>query len=114
MAFLNDKFLMMMRILHLGKQIGWFSLLWLMTIAPAQAERLRVAVAQKISQVNLAASTPAIVSDGNGQKFAELQPLKALLATASRDEIEFGDLQVTLQQQRRHLQRVFVIDKSIH
>ena len=95
MAFLNDKFLMMMRILHLGKQIGWFSLLWLMTIAPAQAERLRVAVAQKISQVNLAASTPAIVSDGNGQKFAELQPLKALLATASRDEIEFGDLQVT-------------------
>ena len=97
MAFLNDKFLMM-RILHLGKQTGWFSLMWLMwlmTIAPAQAERLRVAVAQKISQVNLAASTPAIVSDGNRQKFAELQPLKALLATASKDEIEFGDRKVT-------------------
>ncbi len=94
MAFLNDKFLMM-RILHLGKQTGWFCLLWLMTIAPAQAERLRVAVAQKISQVSLAASTPAIVSDGNRQKFAELQPLKALLAVASKDEIEFGDRKVT-------------------
>ncbi|WP_373544199.1 SpoIID/LytB domain-containing protein [Chamaesiphon sp.] len=94
MAFLNDKFLMM-RILQLGKQTGWFCLLWLMTIAPAQAERLRVAVAQKIPQVSLAASTPAIVSDGNRQKFAELQPLKALLAIANNDEIEFGDRQVT-------------------
>jgi len=95
MAFLNNKFLMMMRILHLGRQTGWFSLLLLITIAPAQAQRLRVSVAQKISQVNLAASTPAIVSDGNGQKFTELQPLKALLATANNDEIEFGDLKAT-------------------
>jgi stage II sporulation protein D len=81
-----------MRILHLGKQIGWWSLLlWLLAISPAQAERLRVAVAQKVDRVSIAASTLAIVSDESGQKLGDLQPETSLLATATQDEIAVGD-----------------------
>jgi stage II sporulation protein D len=87
---------MLIRILHLGKQTGWFSLLlWLTTIAPVQAAQLRVAVAQKISQVNIGSSTIAIVSDENGKKVGELQPQKGLVAQVSNDLIKVGDTQVT-------------------
>jgi stage II sporulation protein D len=65
---------MLIRILRLTTQTGWFALvLWLTIVAPAQANILRVAIAQKISQVHLGSSTPAIVSDGNGRKIGELQ-----------------------------------------
>ncbi|WP_373542014.1 SpoIID/LytB domain-containing protein [Chamaesiphon sp.] len=84
-----------MRILHLCQQTGWWSLLlWLMAISPAQAERLRVAVAQKVAHVNIAASTLAIVSDENGLKLGELQPQTSLAATATPDAIAVGDSQV--------------------
>ncbi len=84
-----------MMILHLGQQTGWWSLLlWLMTMTSAQAHQLRVAVAQKISQVNIAASTLAIVSDEDGQKLGELQPQTNLVATATHNEIAVGDSQV--------------------
>jgi stage II sporulation protein D len=86
---------MLIRILQLGRQTGWFSLLlWSIAIAPAQASQLRVAIAQKISQINIGTSTLAIVSDENGRKIGELQPQKGLAAQVSNDEIEFGDTHV--------------------
>jgi stage II sporulation protein D len=69
-------------------------LICLIATAPAQAAQLRVAVAQKVAQVNIAASTTAIVSDENGQKIGELQPQQGLVAQASNDEIKVGDTQV--------------------
>jgi stage II sporulation protein D len=90
------KFYMLIRILHLGKQTGWFPLLiWLTIFAPAQAAQLRVAVTQNISQVNIGSSTLAIVSDENGKKIGELQPLKGLVAQVSNDAIKVADSQVT-------------------
>ena len=82
---------MLTRIVDLGKQAGWFSLLLvLMAIAPAQAAQLRVAIAQKVSQINIGSSTTAIVSDGTGKKIAELQPQSGLVARSSQDKIEVG------------------------
>ena len=84
-----------MRIFHLTKQTGWCSLLlWLIAIDPAQAHQLRVAIASKVS-LNLAASTPAIISDERGQKLGELQPLQAVVANVDRDRIVVGETQVT-------------------
>ncbi len=80
----------------LGKQTGWlFLLLWTIAITPAQAHQLRVAVAQKISQVRIGTSTTAIVSDRNGQKLGELQPQQGSIAQISNNEIKFGDLNIT-------------------
>jgi stage II sporulation protein D len=76
-------------------QTVWLSLLvWLMANLPAQAYQLRVAVAKKISQIEIASSTIAIVSDGTGRKIGELMPLKTTLAAAERNEIKFGDVRV--------------------
>jgi stage II sporulation protein D len=87
---------MLIRILSLSKQTGWVALfLWLIAIAPAQATQLRVAVAQKISQLNIGTSTTAIISDENDQKIGELQPQKGLIAQASNGAIKIGDTQVT-------------------
>jgi stage II sporulation protein D len=69
-------------------------ILWLITLAPAQATQLRVAVAQKISEVNISTSTTAIVSDENGKKIGELQPQQGLTAQAINGEIKIGGLQV--------------------
>jgi stage II sporulation protein D len=86
---------MLIRILQLSQQTGWFSLLiWLMITAPAQSFQLRVAVAQKISQVNIGTSTPAILSDENGAKVGELQLQKGVIAQVSNDEIKVGDIKV--------------------
>jgi stage II sporulation protein D len=86
---------MLIRLLRLSTQTGCFFLvLWLITIAPAQANILRVAIAQKIAQVNLGSSTPAIVSDGKGRKVGELQPQQGLVATVNNDEIQVGDTKV--------------------
>jgi stage II sporulation protein D len=87
---------MLIRLLHLGTQTGWFSLLiWLMAMMPASAELVRVAIAQNIDRVNLSSSTPAIISDGNGQKIGEIQPMQSLLASASDDRIMVNNTQVT-------------------
>jgi stage II sporulation protein D len=87
---------MLTRILRSSRQVSWFSLcLWLIAIAPAQAHQLRVAIAQKVPQINLGTSTTAIISDGNGQKIGELQPQTGLVAKVNNDEIEVGDTQVT-------------------
>jgi stage II sporulation protein D len=86
---------MLIRLWQLGKQTGWFwLLLWSIAIAPAQAYQLRVAVAQKIPQLNIGTSTTAVVSDGNGRKLGELQPQKGLVAQASNDEIKIGNIQI--------------------
>ncbi len=85
-----------MQMWGVGKQTGWLSLLvWLMAIVPAQAYQLRVAIAQKISRIEIASSTIAIVSDGTGRKIGELMPLKTTLAVAERNEIKFGDVRLT-------------------
>lgn len=90
-----NKFFMLIRILQLGKYTGWLSLaLCLLAIAPAKAHQLRVAVAQKISQLNIGTSTTAIVSDGSGAKLGELQPQKGLIAQANNDGITVGNVQV--------------------
>ena len=86
---------MPIRILQLTKHTGWFSLfLWLLALAPAQAYELRVAVAQKISQINIGTSTTAVVSDGNGSPIGELEPQKGLVARSSNNEIIVGDTKV--------------------
>jgi stage II sporulation protein D len=69
-------------------------LLWILAITPAQAYQLRVAVAQKISQLKIGTSTTAIVSDGDGQKLGEIESQQGLVAQASNDEIKVGDTQV--------------------
>jgi stage II sporulation protein D len=87
---------MLIRLLQLGKQTGWFSLLlWLTIVTPAQAHQLRVAVTPKISQVTISTSTPAIVSDSNGRAVGELQPQQGLIAQVKNDKIIVGDAQLT-------------------
>jgi stage II sporulation protein D len=86
---------MLIRLLSLGKQTGWLSLFLLfLAVAPAQSQQLRVAVAQKVAQINIGTSTTAIVSDGSGHKLGELQPQKGLVAEASNEEIKVGNTQV--------------------
>jgi stage II sporulation protein D len=86
---------MLIRLLSLGKQTGWLSLcLLLLAVAPAQSQQLRVAVAQKVTQLNIGTSTTAVVSDGSGHKLGELQPQKGLVAEASNEEIKVGNTQV--------------------
>ncbi len=81
-----------MRTFQVSKQTGWLTLiLWSIAIDPACSQQLRVAIAAKVSQVNLSSSTPAIVSDENGQKLGELQPQQGLIATANNDRIEIGN-----------------------
>jgi stage II sporulation protein D len=95
---------MLTRILDLGKQTSWFSLLLvLVAISPAQATQLRVAVAQKVAQINIGSSTTAIVSDGTGKKIAELQPQSGLIVRFSageapptgKTEIEVGGAKIS-------------------
>jgi stage II sporulation protein D len=69
--------------------------LCLFTIAPAQAAQLRVAVAQKISEVQIGTSTTAVISDENGKKIGELQPQQGLTAQSSNGGIKIGETQVT-------------------
>ncbi len=70
--------------------------LWLLiSLAPAQAAQLRVAVAQKISEVKIGTSTTAIISDENGKKIGELQPQQGLTAQSSNGGIKIGETQVT-------------------
>lgn len=86
---------MAIRFLQLGWQTGWVSLLlWMLASTPAEAHQLRVAVAQKISQIQIATSTTAVVSDGTGKKIGELLPLKGAIARASNNQIRFGDVGV--------------------
>jgi stage II sporulation protein D len=86
---------MLIRLLSLGKQTGWLSLcLLFLAVAPAQSQQLRVAVAQKVTQLNIGTSTTAVVSDGSGHKLGELQPQKGLVAEASNEEIKVGNTQV--------------------
>jgi stage II sporulation protein D len=86
---------MLISLLSLSKQTGWLSLFLLfLAVVPAQAQQLRVAVAQKVAQINIGTSTTAIVSDGSGHKLGELQPQKGLVAEASNDEIKVGNTQV--------------------
>jgi stage II sporulation protein D len=93
--FLGSKFSMVMRLLQLSKQAGWFSLLmWLLVSTPAQAYQLRVAVAKKIPQIQLASSTIATISDGAGRKIGELLPLKGAIAQAENNQIKFGDVRI--------------------
>ncbi len=93
--FLGSKFSMVIRLLQLSKQAGWFSLLvWLLLSTPAQAYQLRVAVAKKIPQIQLASSTLATISDGAGRKIGELLPLKGAIAKAENNEIKFGDVRI--------------------
>ncbi|WP_309742954.1 SpoIID/LytB domain-containing protein [Chamaesiphon sp. OTE_20_metabat_361] len=83
------------RMIHLSRQTGWFSLLlWLLTIAPAQCHQLRVAIASKIS-LDLAASTPAIITDERDRQLGALQPQQGLVATVSKDRVVVGNNQVT-------------------
>ena len=70
-------------------------LLWLITLTPAQAAQLRVAVAQKISEVKIGTSTTAIISDQNGKKIGELQPQQGLTAQSINGGIKIGETQVT-------------------
>jgi stage II sporulation protein D len=92
---LGSKFSMVIRLLQLSKQAGWFSLLvWMLASIPAQAYQLRVAIAKKIPQIQLATSTLATISDGAGRKIGELLPLKGAIAQAENNEIKFGDVRV--------------------
>ncbi len=80
----------MVHLLKLDRKTGWLSLvLWLLTIVPAQAQLLRVAVAKKIPQVGIASSTQALVSDETGRKLGELQPLVVAAVQASDLQIVF-------------------------
>ncbi len=86
---------MAIHLLSLVRQTTWLSLFLLfLAVAPAQAQQLRVAVAQKVAQINIGTSTTAIVSDGSGHKLGELQPQKGLIAEASNEEIKVGNTQV--------------------
>ena len=85
---------MLIRLLQLGIPTGWLSQFFCLFAIPAQAYQLRVAVAQKVSQLNIGTSTTAIVSDGAGHQLGELQPQKGLIAQSSQAEIKVGNTQV--------------------
>lgn len=87
---------MLIRLLHLSPKTSFVALLlWLTISLPAQAERLRVAIAQKIDRVQLSSSTLAIIEDSNGQKIGELQPQQGLIASSSGDRIAIARHLVT-------------------
>jgi stage II sporulation protein D len=83
---------MLNRVLQLGKQTGWLSLLlWAIAGTSVQAYQLRVAVEQQAKEINIGTSTNAIVTDGNGQKLGELQPQKGLTALAGNNSVALGN-----------------------
>ena len=87
---------MLTRLLPPIEKTSWLSLCLLFILAaPAQATQLRVAVAQKVSEVKIGTSTTAIISDENGKKIGELQPQQGLTAQSSNGGIKIGETQVT-------------------
>jgi stage II sporulation protein D len=86
---------MLTRLLRIGKQTSWFSLIfWLVAIAPAQAYQIRIAIAQQAQAVKIGSSTTAIVSDDGGRKLGEIEPQKGLIAEAGNNTVKIGDTQV--------------------
>lgn len=83
------------RLTRLGKRSWWVTLLlWLMIVAPAQAELLlRVAIEQDVSSVQLGSSTNAVLKDGTGQVLAELQGGTALVAQSSGGGVSISQWQ---------------------
>lgn len=71
---LANKFPWLKSLVNLGRNVGGMSLLlWLMTIAPAQAVlELRVAIEEEVDQVSVGSSTNAIVKDSSGRVLAEI------------------------------------------
>ncbi|MDF0553447.1 SpoIID/LytB domain-containing protein [Kamptonema sp. UHCC 0994] len=69
-------------VLAVGKRHWWVALLlWLATIAPAQASLiLRVAVSEAASQVKIGSSTKALVRDASGQTLGELPAMNGFAA----------------------------------
>jgi stage II sporulation protein D len=89
---------MLTRISQLGKKTGYLGLfLCCIAIAPAQAQayQLRVAVAQKMSEIKIGTSTTAIVKDESGKQIGELPPSKGIVATVNEDKIVVGDSNVS-------------------
>jgi stage II sporulation protein D len=87
--------LMLHRSLSISKQIGGLSvLMWLATIASAQAYQIRVAVTQQLQDVRIGSSTTAIVTDDSGRKLGEIQPQKGLVARSSNNRVAIGDTQL--------------------
>jgi stage II sporulation protein D len=94
---------MLNRLLQVGKQTGWLPLLlWILSIAggatvpisAAQAYQLRVAINQQAKEINIGASTSAIVTDGNGRKLGDLQAQKGLVAVAGKEAVKLGNEQL--------------------
>ena len=87
---------MVIRLLQLGKQARWFSLLvWMLASTPVQAYQLRVASGKKKSPKSRSLlQRSLLVSDGTGRKIGELLPLKGAIAQADNNEIKFGDVHV--------------------
>ncbi|MEL6493903.1 MAG: SpoIID/LytB domain-containing protein [Cyanobacteria bacterium J06623_7] len=67
-----------------------FIFLWLLSVFPAQAVELRVAIAKKVESLKIGSSTAAVIKDSSGRQLGELKPMSALAATASGNTIEIA------------------------
>jgi stage II sporulation protein D len=70
------------RLLSLLSKCRWFvPFLWLLLIAPAQAGlELRVAIEEKVGQVRVGSSTPAVVRDASGKAVGQLAAMDSFYA----------------------------------
>ncbi|HEY9628930.1 MAG TPA: SpoIID/LytB domain-containing protein [Coleofasciculaceae cyanobacterium] len=81
-----------------SKKAGWFTLLlWLVAIAPAQAESLtlRVAIDQDVKQIKIGSSTDAMLTDGAGQALAPIPAMNAVMTEAKAGGIAVNQLQTS-------------------
>ncbi|MEL6928877.1 MAG: SpoIID/LytB domain-containing protein [Cyanobacteria bacterium J06600_6] len=73
-------------------RLSWLSaLLWLLTILPAQAIDLKVAIKKQVDSVKIGSSTNAIVKDAAGKQLGKLNPMSALPAELNGDKITLAD-----------------------
>jgi stage II sporulation protein D len=81
-----------------SQKAGWFTLLlWMVAIAPAHAEqlKLRVAIDQDVSQIKIGSSTDATLTDGAGQALAPIPAMNAVMTEAKAGRIAVNQLQTS-------------------
>jgi len=95
MTSANLQWLWLRPLLRLAQHSWWMSfLLWLITIAPAQAAlELRVAIEQNVNQVTVGSSTDAVVQDGAGRQLAQIPAMNALVAQSQHGRVQIDQWQ---------------------
>lgn len=92
------QFEQMMRWMLRQSQNSWWVtlLLWLVAIAPAQAElEFRVAIEQDMGQIKVGSSTDAVLRDAAGHILADIPAMNAVVAEAKDGKVSVNQLQTS-------------------